>query len=118
MEEDIKNLTEIIELCKEEINNNDESIHATLDLIDLKSLKNLLKGYRELYKKHDDLLVDVYDLFVPKSKIKEKIEKLEQEKDKTYTQFLGSNRIDEKLSTKGKMLEGAIQVLQELMEDK
>ena len=51
---------------------------------------------------------------IPKSKIKEKIEELEKEKDETYTKFLGSNRNNESLSTKGKMLEGGIQVLQEL----
>ena len=32
MEEEIKNLEEIINLCKEEINNNDKNITATLDL--------------------------------------------------------------------------------------
>ena len=35
-EEDIKNLSEIIELCEAEINNNDENITAILDLEDLK----------------------------------------------------------------------------------
>ena len=36
MKEDIKNLEEIINLCKEEIHNNDKNITATLDLEDLK----------------------------------------------------------------------------------
>ena len=48
MEEDIKNLSEIIELCREELDNNNENTHATLDLLDLKSLDNLLKRYKEL----------------------------------------------------------------------
>ena len=47
MEEDIKNLSEIIELC-EEINNNDENVSAILDLTDLKSLRNLIKEYKNL----------------------------------------------------------------------
>ena len=48
MEEDIKNLSEIIELCEEEINNNDENASAILDLTDLKSLRNLIKEYKNL----------------------------------------------------------------------
>ena len=48
MEEEIKNLEEIINLCKEEINNNDKNITATLDLEDLKSLKNVLDSYKQL----------------------------------------------------------------------
>lgn len=48
MKEDIKNLEEIINLCKEEINNNDKNITATLDLEDLKSLENLLTRYKQL----------------------------------------------------------------------
>lgn len=47
-EEDIKNLNEIIELCEEEINNNDENVTAILDLTDLKSLRNLINRNREL----------------------------------------------------------------------
>ena len=46
--EEIKNLQEIINLCKEEINNNDKNITATLDLEDLKSLENLLTRYKQL----------------------------------------------------------------------
>lgn len=47
MEEDIKNLEEIINLCKEELDKNDLNISAVLDFIDLKSLRNLLKKYKE-----------------------------------------------------------------------
>ena len=46
--EDIKNLEEIINLCKEEINNNDKNATAILDLEDLKSLENLLTRYKQL----------------------------------------------------------------------
>ena len=39
-----KNLKEIINLCKEEIENEDINTHATLDLVDLIELRLLLKG--------------------------------------------------------------------------
>ena len=44
-------------------------------------------------------------------------EELEQENNETYTKFLESDRSNATLSTKGKMIHGAIQVLQELMEE-
>ena len=44
--EDIKNLSEIIELCQEELNKNDENVTAILDLQDLKSLKNVIDDYQ------------------------------------------------------------------------
>lgn len=47
MEEDIKNLLEITNLCKEEIDSNDKNITATLDFEDLKSLRNMLERYKE-----------------------------------------------------------------------
>lgn len=46
MSEDIKNLLEIIELCKEELDKNDDNITATLDLQDLKSLRNIINDYK------------------------------------------------------------------------
>ena len=55
--------------------------------------------------------------YIPKSKVKDKIEELKQERDETYTKFLGGNRTDENLSTRGKMIEGGIKVLQELLEE-
>ena len=39
-----KNLKEIINLCKEEIENEDINTHATLDLVDLIELRLLLRG--------------------------------------------------------------------------
>ena len=86
-EEDIKNLSEIIELCEAEINNNDENITAILDLEDLKSLINLLTRYKQLeeenkskQKAYDDCYCEYkhYKQFdsIPKSKVKEKIEEL------------------------------------------
>ena len=43
-----KNLQEIIKLSEHEIDNNDESVSAVLDLEDLKELKHLLIKYKEL----------------------------------------------------------------------
>lgn len=55
--------------------------------------------------------------YIPVQKVKDKIEELKQERDETYTKFLGGNRTDENLSTRGKMIEGGIKVLQELLEE-
>ena len=93
MKEDIKNLEEIINLCKEEINNNDKNATATLDLEDLKSLKNVLDSYKQLEEKnkskqkaYDDCYCEYkhYKQFdsIPKSKVKEKIEELDNERRK------------------------------------
>lgn len=62
--EEFKNLKEIIELCKEELENNDENTHATLDLVDLKELKNLINKNKEL-EKMVELMADrlSYDAF-------------------------------------------------------
>lgn len=93
MEEDIKNLEEIINLCKEEINNNDKNITAILDLEDLKSLENLLTRYKQLEKENEKLnqlkekhnvrindLCALVDNFaynsIPVSLVKEKIEEI------------------------------------------
>ena len=55
MKEDIKNLQEIINICREEINNNDKNITATLDLEDLKSLENLLTRYKQLEEENKEI---------------------------------------------------------------
>ena len=140
MEEDIKNLSEIIELCEEEINNNDENVSAILDLTDLKSLRNLIKEYKNLKeieenhrKENGELREQVKELeeenkklktmdglnifelgkessgqrieydYIPKSKIKEKIEEL---KENGYWNYLEERD-----------LETTIDVLQELLEE-
>ena len=46
--EDIKNIEEIIELSKEEIEAKDENITAILDIEDLISLEHLLSDYKRL----------------------------------------------------------------------
>ena len=64
-----------------------------------------------------DLFENGSNYVIPKQKVKDKIEELKQERDETYTKFLGGNRTDENLSTRGKMIEGGIKVLQELLEE-
>lgn len=59
MSEDIKDIIEILELAKEDIENNNENITATLDLQDLKSLKNLLDLYQK--EKEKNLLKEEYN---------------------------------------------------------
>lgn len=45
---EIKNIEEIINLCKEDLDKNDENVTAILGAEDLKSLRNLLDRYKEL----------------------------------------------------------------------
>lgn len=54
LESDLKNLEEIVDLCREDIENNDDDVGAFLDFEDLKSLKNLVDVVRNL--KNNDLL--------------------------------------------------------------
>lgn len=54
MNENIKDIIEILELAKEEIENNDENITVTLDLQDLKSLKNLYDLYNKELEKNTE----------------------------------------------------------------
>lgn len=105
-EEDIKNLSEIIELCEAEINNNDENVTAILDLTDLKSLRNLINRNKEL----EEILKDNWEFrdkcYIPKSKIKENMEELKQE----YKIEL------EKNSIKAFILKCKIEALEELLQ--
>ena len=55
MSEEIKDIIEILELAKEDIENNNENITATLDLQDLKSLKKLLDLYQKEKEKNDKI---------------------------------------------------------------
>ena len=85
----------------------------------LSDYKRVLKENEELnYKLHSKkIALEIYNRYIPKSKVKDKIEELKQERDETYTKFLGGNRTDENLSTRGKMIEGGIKVLQELLKE-
>ena len=47
LKEAIKNLKEIVDLSKDEIETNDENVSAVLDYIDLKALKMVLDNIKE-----------------------------------------------------------------------
>lgn len=55
MEENIKRLNEIISLCKEELENEDENTFATMDIHDIQSLSDLINGYNEIEIRNDEL---------------------------------------------------------------
>lgn len=57
-EEDIKNIEEIIELSKEEIDAKDENITAILDIEDLISLEHILSDYKRVLKENEELKQD------------------------------------------------------------
>lgn len=111
MEEDIRNLKEIIELCEEEINNNDENVTAILDLEDLKSLRNLIKANKDLEEENKTLnernqylvkyraklekkLYESNENYIPVSLVEEKIEELNKqlEEDLQDERKVNSNR--------------------------
>ena len=83
--EEFKNLKEIIELCKEELDKNDENVNATLDFEDLKELQNLINKYKE-QEKHIKALDSVIVEHIEKNKEQEKIIELmaEHYSDDTY----------------------------------
>lgn len=94
-------------------------------LTDVSSLKNLIKGYRELEMENQSYRdyygePPCYDnaKYIPKTKIQEKIDELEKADKEIYIRFLESDRTNVNLSTEGKMTQGAIGVLKELLEDK
>lgn len=133
MEEDINILEDWIEISignAPEWVKSDEIIKI-IDYKQIQAIENLIKGYREkeesekyLYDAYQDAGKKMFEYAeqledsIPKSKIKAKIEELEKENEQTYTKFLASDRANANLGTKGKMIEGAILVLKELMEDK
>lgn len=53
IEEDIKNIEEIIELSKEEIDAKAEDIIAILDIEDLISLEHILSDYKRVLQKNE-----------------------------------------------------------------
>lgn len=55
IEKDIKNIEEIIELSKEEIDAKDENITAILDIEDLISLEHILQDYKRVLKENEEL---------------------------------------------------------------
>lgn len=72
--EDIKNIEEIIELSKEEIDAKDENITAILDIEDLISLEHILQDYKRVLKENAEL----------KNKLKEKDKIIDEMSDWLY----------------------------------
>ena len=62
MGEDIKNIEEIIELSKEEIDAKSEDIIAILDIEDLISLEHILSDYKRVLKENEQLRTEVNSL--------------------------------------------------------
>lgn len=79
MENEIKDIIEMLELVKEELEDDDESVTATLDLEDLKALKNLYELYKQVIEERDGIYNDYQDLGKESLKLQEE---LEQEKEK------------------------------------
>lgn len=62
IEEDIKNIEEIIELSKKEIDAKNENITAILDIEDLISLEHILSDYKRVLKENEQLNAEVNSL--------------------------------------------------------
>lgn len=83
-EEEIQDIIEILELAKEEINNNDENVTAILDLQDLKALQRLYELYQQEKEKNKRYIngdvftknqaKNVIENYIPKDKIRELVE--------------------------------------------
>ena len=105
LEEDIKNLSEIIQLCEEDIKNNNNNVTATLDLEDLKSLQTVLEALKKLREYCKELIYEKQTLTsdllysIPKKKIEDKKE--------GYWKSCCNKAVD-----------NTINIFQELLEDK
>lgn len=119
-EEDIKNIEEIIELSKEEIDAKDENITAILDIEDLISLEHILSDYKKILKENEELksqeetarkvnelLVERYSTSIPVQKVKDKIRHYQELQDNYIKKY---DEINEGL-------QAMINVLQELIEE-
>ena len=126
---DIENLEEIINLINKELDKKDKNVSAILDLKDLLSLRNLIKAYKELEEDNKQLktrriIGSIYDVkiedlkdvlspyYIPKSVIKEKIDKKQKQLELLKKELQGrqTNFVNKNIIT------GQIQVLQELLE--
>ena len=126
---DIENLEEIINLINKELDKKDKNVSAILDLKDLLSLRNLIKEYKKLEEDNKQLktrriIGSIYDVkiedlkdvlspyYIPKSVIKEKIDKKQKQLELLKKELQGrqTNFVNKNIIT------GQIQVLQELLE--
>ena len=76
IEEDIKNIEEIIELSKEEIDAKAENITAILDIEDLISLEHILSDYKIVLKENEELKISNKEIDKECSRLEEKEVKL------------------------------------------
>ncbi len=114
---DYKNLKEIIELSKEEIENNDKNITTILDIKDLQSLKNILANYKKMFRANKTFKNFISDFFsdnleedyILVEKIKDKIKEYENEIEQLKIENVTYDSGVFKLRLK-------IEVLQELLE--
>ena len=119
IEEDIKNLQEIINLCNEELDNEDENVTAVLDLVDLKSLRNLINRNKELeeFKKQVTEIENTnfikYKNYIPVSLVEETIEEYKNKIDKLYNQKVWNEPMDTIYNNR---YVNYINILQELLE--
>ena len=136
MEQDIKNLQEIINLCNEELDNKDENVTAVLDLTDLLSLRNLIKAYKELEEENKTLnernqylvkyraklekeLYESNKNYIPVSLVEEKIEELNKKEKELQNSISDEEReeySDANISYQLMDIEIKRSVLQELLE--
>lgn len=128
IKEDIKNIEEIIELSKEEIDAKDENITAILDIEDLISLEHILQDYKRVLKENEELeeinneleaekneAIRRYNFeTIPKQKVKDKIEELNREIGKSIDNSKGG--LDEEFIEKARELLVQKRILQELLE--
>ena len=103
IEEDIKNIEEIINLINEELDKKDKNVSAILDLEDLLSLRNLIKAYKKLEEENRifalegsrvRLKIHIDKNYIPVSLVEEKIEELNKllEEDLQDERKINSNR--------------------------
>ena len=85
--EDIKNIEEIIELSKEEIDAKDENITAILDIEDLISLEHILSDYKRVLKENEQLSTEVNSLKEENEELEEINNELEAEKNEAIRRY-------------------------------
>lgn len=105
MNKDYENLEEIIDLCKEELEDDNQDTTVVLDLEDLKSLNNILVDYKRILKENEKLNVKIlsnagiYQLGF-------------RDGEKTYIQKV-KDKIEEKIQEAEKDLQKAIELEKE-----
>ena len=116
MEEDIKILEEQLNIYKRHLENCEKEDCLTSVYYELKkyatAIENLIKGYRELEEENESLVrqyeyqgalmvneyfskEEVFELFIPKSKIKEQLDKLDldYEEQESWDELSGSTAV-------------------------